>query len=419
MTSWASGTFASLNNRHFRTLWVGSLFAFIGFFMSTIVQAVVAFDITGKNGSVGLVVFAQGISQLVLGPFGGALADRVSKRLIIFVCQAVMTAAFFGMAVLIAAGEVTILWLSLGSFIIGAAFSFLGPARQAFVGEILDQNRRGNAIALTQVGLNGSRIIGPLLAGIMLSVSWLDAAGAYFLMSAFYIASMACTFFLPGTKANVSNARSVLGDIGSGLGYVWANRHLRLLILSFVLIIMLGFPYVIVLPGLVKNEFHRGNGSISVLYLVNASGGLIASLIVAGLADSRRATNIYTGMCAIFAISLASMAIMPNFWALAGTMFVVGFGGGGFQTLNGAVIAHSAEPAYYGRVMSLTFLAFAAFGVIALPLGFLADQVGERATLGVMGAMAGAVVVGFFVLSRSGNPSATVAVPSAAGGGSR
>ena len=82
-------------------------------------------------------------------------------------------------------------------------------------------------------------------------------------------------------------------------------------------------------------------------------------------------------------------------------MFVVGVGGGGFQTLNGAVIAHSADPAYYGRVMSLTFLAFALFSVVALPIGYLADATSERATLGTMGVLAALVVVAYTLLSRT------------------
>ena len=312
-----------------------------------------------------------------------------------------ITGAFLALAILVVADQITILWLSVGSFVVGVAFSFLGPARQAFVGEILAPNRRGNAIALTQIGLNGSRILGPLLAGIMLSIGWLGAGGAFFLMAALYLGSLATTFFLPRTAANPNASKSVFGDIRLGMRYVWVNRRLRLLIGSFVLIIMIGFPYVTVLPALVKSEFGRGDGSLSLLYLANASGGLLASLAVAGYADSKYATRIYVSSCAMFAVSLSVMAFMPTFWSFTVVMFIVGLGGGGFQTLNGAVIAHLADPAYYGRVMSLTFLAFALFSVVALPIGLLADATSERATLAVMGVLAGAVVVAYVLLSRA------------------
>jgi nitrate/nitrite transporter NarK len=88
------GTFASLENPHFRVLWAGTFFAFIAFFMATAVQSVVAFDLSGNNRAVGFVIFAQGIAQMVLGPFGGALADRMSKKFLISACQLVITFSF-------------------------------------------------------------------------------------------------------------------------------------------------------------------------------------------------------------------------------------------------------------------------------------------------------------------------------------
>ena len=116
-----SGTFAALENPDFRVLWAGTFLAFIAFFMSTAVQGIVAFNLSGSNSAVGFVVFAQGLAQLVLGPFGGALADRISKRLVIMACQVVITAAFLGTAVLLALDLITLELLAAGSFLISAS----------------------------------------------------------------------------------------------------------------------------------------------------------------------------------------------------------------------------------------------------------------------------------------------------------
>jgi MFS family permease len=102
------GTFAALENRLFRVLWTGTFLAFIAFFMSTAVQGVVAFDLSGNNRAVGFVVFAQGISQMALGPFGGALADRFSKRLVIVSCQVLITLTFAATAVLIVTDHINL-----------------------------------------------------------------------------------------------------------------------------------------------------------------------------------------------------------------------------------------------------------------------------------------------------------------------
>jgi MFS family permease len=195
-------------------------------------------------------------------------------------------------------------------------------------------------------------------------------------------------------------ARSVFGDIAEGIRYVWGVPRLRTLVLSYVLLIMVGFPYVTVLPGLVENELGRSSGSITILFAVNAVGGLGASLIVASLADSSRAGIVYVFMSLVFGAGLIGTGLSPNFLVVNVMMFVLGFGAGGFQTLNGAIVSHITDPAYFGRVVSLTFLAFAAFGVIAFPIGVLADAIGERSTLILMGAGVGVIVAAFAGVGR-------------------
>ncbi|MGE0571812.1 MAG: MFS transporter [Dehalococcoidia bacterium] len=154
------------------------------------------------------------------------------------------------------------------------------------------------------------------------------------------------------------------------------------------------------LPGLLTNELGRPASQITVLLMVNALGGLAASLFVASLADSPQAQRIYLGATVLFGLGLVASGMAPSYWLLAGAMFFVGAGAGGFQTLNGALVSHLTDPAYFGRVISLTFLAFAASSVIALPVGFLADAVGERATVALSGSTVLAIVVVFALGGR-------------------
>ncbi|MGE0600381.1 MAG: MFS transporter [Dehalococcoidia bacterium] len=401
MSTWAQSTFASLSSRHFRVLWIGSVFAFIAFFMSTVVQAVVAFDLSGSNSAVGFVVFAQGVAQLALGPLGGAMADRLSKKGVILACQVTIFTAFTTLGILVATDIIEVIYLAIGSFVIGMAFSFLGPSRQAFMLELVEMHRRGNAVALSQVALNASRIVAPLIAGAMLSIGFLGAAGAFLGMGALYIAAIVCTIILPASQPGSGQGRSVLGDIAIGLRYVRGHSQLRRLVASYVLVIMFGFTYVTLLPGLVENELHRNADSITVLLGANAVGGLGASVGVASQADSRHARLIYTVMCLIFGVSLLVTGFAPNFLVLIVAMFFAGIGAGGFQTLNGAIVSQITEPSYFGRVISLTFLAFACSSIFALPIGALADEIGERPSVWLTGGVVCAATAGFWLLERS------------------
>jgi MFS family permease len=118
---------------------------------------------------------------------------------------------------------------------------------------------------------------------------------------------------------------------------------------------------------------------------------------VARLADSSRALVAYSLLAFGFAAGLFGIAAAPSKFAAGVGMFVVGACSGGFQALNSAVIARHVEPVYIGRVMSLTLLAFAGFGLMALPFGMLADAVGERTTLALMGALVTGLSVFFSV----------------------
>lgn len=378
--------FAALASREFRLLWLGSLSAFVGFFTSVVAQSIVAFRLTGANRAVGVVVFARGAAMLLLGPVAGAYADRVRKRPILLVCQGLTALVFWGLALLMHAGLLGIGALSGGAFLVGATFAFLGPTRQAYVLELVPEDRRGNAIALNQVALNASRLVGPALAGGLIAWSASGATGAFIVMGALYaLASMMQVGLPSATPPPRADARGILADVLEGFSYLRASRRLRLLVLLFVLVIMLGFPHVSVVPGFVEHVLGRDAADASVLFTVSAVGGLAASLAVAPLADSPRALAVYVWMGIGFGVSLVLMAFAGTLFAASAVMLLVGITSGGVLALNGAVLLRESDPRFYGRVLSLAMLAFAGFGIVGLPVGWLADAAGERVTLALNG----------------------------------
>lgn len=384
--SWLSATFAALELPHFRILWFGVFTSFLAFFMSTVVQSVVAFDLLQTNSAVGYVVAAQGIAMVVLGPLGGAFADRLPKKLVIAIGQLISALVFALLAVALTTETIRIAFLAAGSLVMGATFAFGGPARQALVVEVVPPKRRGNAMALSQIANTASRVLGPAAAGALLAWKLAGPAGAYVVMAGLYGISAASLLFLPSSKARSGSEKThVFSDLADGVRYVWGRKRLRVLLAFFIGIITVGFPHVTVLPGLVKNQLGREVESISLLYLVAAIGALLTSLTVARFADSARAVGIFSGMGLLFGLALFAMAAVPSYEIALFSMFLVGAGSGGFQSLSGAVIVKEADPAYIGRVMSLSMLAYGFFGLTSLPVGLLADAIGERLTLAALG----------------------------------
>lgn len=412
--------FAALSIRHFAVLWAGSLTSFTAFFMSTVVQSIVAFELTGRNSAVGVVLLGQGLSSLLLGPLGGAYADRVSKKTVSLACQSVITLVFFGTGLLIAFDRIELYHLFLGSLIVGAMFAFMGPARQAWVVELVGEDLRANAVALNQVALNASRVVAPGIAGLMVAVAIIGAEGAYFAMAVLYLGVVLSVMTLPPSRPSDASARqrSVVGDMVAGWSYVVGQPRLRTMILLFYAMIMLGLSSTTAFPGLVENELGRSVEDIGVMSSVSAVGGLIASLLVAPIAGSRRALPVYAAGGVLTGLSLVLTGLTPTFLLVFGPMFLMGLGTGAFQTLNSAVIVTESEPQYYGRVISLTSMAFGAFMLASLPVGLAADAFGERATLvaiGLLIVLCVAILAPMIARAAPARPLAREAAPAAGG----
>lgn len=383
---WFEATFEALRERDFRILWTGTSLSFLAFNMSWIVQSVVAFNLTGRNTDVGLVWLGMGIANISMAPIGGVIADRVSKRRLLLTGQAAVAVTFLTVGVLILTGHITILFLVISTFVTGAAFAFIGPARQAWVGQLLPEEKIPNGVALTQVGMTATRVIGPMLAGVLIAVPFGGTGFTYLFMGGIFVVVVATMALLPDTPGTAKEGRrSVLHDMGQGITHMRERARLRLLALMFIGMVMTGFSYQVVYPGLLENQLGRDPELISVLYTVSAAAGLIAMVSIASLAGSRFAWSIMLAAAGLLGVSLALTGVAPGFVELAILMIPMGIGMSAFQMLNNALVMREAEPAYYGRVMSLTMMAWGFNSLAGFPIGIAADAAGERAVLVVLG----------------------------------
>ena len=399
--SWAASTFDAFQFPLYRVVWLGSFFAFMAFNMASTAQGVVAFDLTGSNHAVGWVAFGQGLAMFFLNPFGGAIADRFSKRLLLLVAQAVIGTVMLAIALLLAFDAITIFYLALGSFIMGTMFSFLGPTRTALLAEYVEPARIGNAMALMQVGNNFARIGGPFLAGTLLAWPFIGATGVYALDASIFIIVLLTLSRLPESrKAHVDPDRSVLRDIRLGFRYITERPRLLHTVGSFHVVMVLALSNYVLMPGLCKEVFDVGNAGVGILLGVAAAGGFVMSLVVASLADSKRAPMYISLSSLAAAFGLIGMGFAPSFpLAVFGMVFVTG-GTAAFQTLNNSLALHLTDGAFYGRVVSFVFIAWGMINLASLPVGYLADAFGEQAVLAGEGFVLIGVVAVLALISR-------------------
>ena len=379
---WVSTTFDAFRLPTYRVLWLGTIMAFIAFNTSMTAQNVVAYDLTGNNRAVGAVVFGQGVAMMLLNPFGGAIADRFSKRFLLLLSQFVIGAICFVIALLILTDAISVLFLALGAFGVGCMFAFLGPTRTALISDIVPEDRVGNGLALIQVGGNFARISGPFLAAALLSLPFIGPAGTYFIIAGMFVFVIATMYRLPATPARPrENRRSVIADVRQGIGYIARRPRLLHTVVSFHVVTILGMGTWVVLPGFAKDVLDAGTAGFGALIGVAALGGLFSSVVMAALADSKRA-SLYLNVSSVgFGVALMLVGLAPNLAVALVMMVLFGATSTAFQTLNNVIAMRHTDHEYVGRVIGLVFLAWGANALVGLPIGALADVTGERSVL--------------------------------------
>lgn len=389
-------------NPQFRLLFLGNITTMLGFGMMQVVQGVLSFDLTGRNSSVGLVAMGWGIPMLLLGPIGGALSDRLSKRMLLMFGQAAVGTIFFTIGILVVLDVLNIWILFALTTAMGITFAMLMPARQAWVGDLLKGPALTNGVALQQLMMNATRIVGPLAAGGMIAWAAMGIGGTYMAMSSLFIMSLGLLFLMQPTRRRSSgNDVSVFGDLMIGLRYTWDAREVRLMMLMFAGVVMTAFSYGLLMPGFLENELGQPSNRVGIIYGASAIGGIILTLILTKNGIGARASDLMFVCGAATGASVILMALAPNFQlALVGAA-LVGASSSGFQMCNQVNLMQRTDPAFFGRVMSLTMTAFGLQMAVGFPAGAVADVAGERGTMIGLAIVSLAIVAIGWTASRS------------------
>lgn len=402
MAGWFRRTFYALESSQFRLLWIGTLFSFLGMQMQVVARGYLAYDLTGKNSALGAVMLAFGVPQLLLGLWGGVLADRLPKRNLLFVCQGIIALNSAWVAVMLGLGQLEYWMLIVAGVVQGSGFAFVGPARQAFIGDLVGRDSIGNAVVLQQLSMNSTRVIGPSLAGAFIAVAFIGTAGVYIMTTAgFFIAMFTLLRLPPGNPGPRETPASPLADLADGVRYVAKRPSILLLILTSFAVITIGFPYQSFLPSVAKDVYGVGSGGLGMLQSAGAVGAVVATMLVATYANNSKAWVAQPLLAVAFGLSLVGLGIAPNFALGLAAMVSVGALAGGFQGINNSLTMSSTDAAYHGRVQSISMLSWSMFGLAALPIGILADHIGIQQTMVVMGVVVVSLVVLLQLFGRS------------------
>ncbi|MDR1990018.1 MAG: MFS transporter [Acidobacteriaceae bacterium] len=379
-------TFSSLRHRNFRLYFIGQLVSNTGNWLTNVAITLLVLKITGSGLRVGVLAACQYGPLVLLSPYAGALADRFSKRRLLIVTQILEMAQSMCLAVLAFLPHppaVALYGLALAG---GAFLAFDNPLRRSFVAEMVAPEDLSNAIVLYSTIVNGSRIFGPALAGLL--IASVGYGWCFTLDAVSYIAVLVCLVLMHEDELHRSGATTVRsGAVRDGVRYVLDTPQLWLSFAMFALLGTLSYNFNVTLPIFVTRVLHHGDRAYTLLVSTMSAGAVACSLFTAHRGLTRMRHVILGAL--LLGVTMLMLAPVSSVLIAGPVLFLIGMAGMLYTTATMAIAQVEARRDMHGRVLALqTVLIGGSLAVGGPILGWLADQFGGRAPIFLGGVMA-------------------------------
>ncbi|HYK08237.1 MAG TPA: MFS transporter [Candidatus Eisenbacteria bacterium] len=402
-------TFASLNTRNYRLYFIGQAISLSGTWMQTVAQGLLVLKITSSGTMLGFVVALQFLPVLLFAPLGGVIVDRFPKRNILFVTQSASGLLAVILGILVFTNTVQLWMVSVLAFALGLINSVDNPTRQSFVPEMVDKEKLTNVVTLNAWEVNLTRVIGPLIAGVLAPT--IGLAACFLLNGASYLAVL-FMLYLMSTKllhpAPIEARKK--GQLQEGFTYVAHSPILRNTLIMLGLVGTLTYEFTVILPIFAQLTFHN----LEIGY-AGLSAGLGIGAVVGGLFTANRkrtSPKMLIVASACFGLSVLIVALSPTLPVAILGMVLVGASSINFNSIGNVTLQMNSLPEMRGRVMSLWTVAFLGSTPIGGPIvGWIGEHIGPRFGLGV-GALAAllAATIGLATLKQNRQESLPIPV---------
>ena len=380
-----STTFGALRNRDFRWLWLGRLASSATFQMSSVAQGWLVYHLTGSAFALGWVSAGWSISTLLLSPYGGVITDRLEKRTLLLWARIGMTLNSLIIALLISTNMIQIWHLAVSSLCTGVLFSFLMPAQQSIISDLVDKETLLNAVSLNSLGMGLMGIFCASLAGWLIEST--GPAAVYYVMAALYMLAIYTIIKLPETGSDDGTPDSVWSDLAEGARYLWDNPVLLTLLGMGLIRVLFAMPYRTLLPAFARDNLGFDPAGLGVLMSAPGLGALASSLLICSLGDighKGKSLLIAGGFLGLSTSLFVSTGFLP---IVFGFIFLVGFFNNICMVMTNTLLQSDCDKGYLGRAMSVYMMLWGLTPLGTLPAGAIADHVGVPPVVIVQGVL--------------------------------
>jgi MFS family permease len=349
--------FSSLKIKYFRIYWAGMFVSLVGTWIQSVAQSWLVFQLTNSAFLLGVVGFLSSIPIFVFSLFGGVLADRLNKRNILIITQTSFMFLAFLLAALTQFKIITPWQIMFIAVLNGLIMAFDAPARQSIIVELVGREHLFNAITLNSVAFNSSRIIGPAIAGVL--VSLIGMSGCFYLNGISFLAVIIALIYIRLGKGYNENNNSALKDIKEGLIFISRNPLILALVSMVAAMSLFGISYVILMPVLADNVLGVGVRGLGVLMSSTGIGALIGALGLARMGDFKYKGRFLIGTVFLFSIALTFFSLSKNYFLSIFILVFIGYSSVVPLALVNTLLQANVPDKFRGRVMSVFMITFA------------------------------------------------------------
>lgn len=361
----------------FRRLWFVGLSLSIVRWLELLALALFAYQLTGSAFIVAMLTMVRMLPMSLFGAVIGAAAERFDRRRAIVLVVAVQTAVTLVLAILASLGAIAVWHLFVASFINGIGWAADHPVRRMMVGDAVGAERIGPALSIDAATNNGTRVLGPMLSGLLLGEYGITSV--FWFSLALYAPALVAALRI-GMRRQHSAARPASFVTSIREGFVWLTRDRRLLGVFVMTIIfnLFGWPATSMVPVIGTDYLGLGPKGVGLLAACDGVGGLIGALLVAAYARAAWYGRIFVSAVAIYMVMVMFFASAPGIAVAAAALFLGGLGNAGFAVLQSTLVYRAAPVEMRARLLGLISVCIGTAPIGFLYLGFLAETFSPR-----------------------------------------
>jgi MFS family permease len=392
------GGLRAFSYSQFRVLWGASLLSIMSFFMLIIARGWLILDMTDSPFMVTAVQAVSMAPMMVLPPFGGVIADRMDRRVVLIVSDAANLAILLALAILLLLEMAQVWHVFVLAVLNGVSFSLTMPARAAAVPELVAPEDIANGTSIYSTIFSTSQLIGPAFAGYLMKIDPEQFGWAFLAASLMLVPAMGLLTRLRLPRSAGGGRESVLGSIAEGVSYIRMRSLLVGLLLLGMVFSIFGMPYQALLPVFARDVLGAGPDGLGLLGAFGGAGAIVGSLVVAYMSDPRQLKTLmiwggigFGGLVVVFGLSSVFALSLILSLGLGFLMQV-------FITANFALLQVTSPAHVRGRVLGIRFLVMGLGPVGIFVLGYVAEAFSPQTALASMGVL-GVVLTAGVVLS--------------------